>query len=238
MLVMGEKVNRVPGGSFTQRQQEIRRNKVGIQEMSTFSGRITIAQTEEQLRQAEIAKEEAVEKSIEDSLTGLPNRRGFIPQIRGAFARSARRDEPLALIFIDLDEFKFINDTYGHNAGDQVLKKVTALLKNFFREVDQLCRWGGDELLVLLENSDENSAYLRASEFLGRLRKLKIPNGDKFLSITASIGVAPRPAGDTSNVEEFVRQADKEMYLAKQGGKNQVHMHSSTGPNGESPIEQ
>lgn len=173
--------------------------------------------TVQHARQAEQANKKLKSMAIRDSLTGIFNH-GFIEQLIGdAINRSKRSQTPLALLMIDIDYFKQINDTLGHNAGDEVLVRLTHLLNSNKRSTDYLGRWGGDELILLLTDTDLVGAD-NLAEKLRRLVETQI-----FLSggrLTVSIGASEYNNSDTT--AKFISRADAAMYRAKRAGRNQV----------------
>lgn len=153
-----------------------------------------------------------------DPLTGLKNRRYFSQVFQEEFARSYRRQEPLSLLFLDIDNFKFINDTYGHYIGDSVLKEIGKYLTQHCRPYDTPVRWGGEEFIILLRATNEAAA----SVFADRIRE-DVEAGftmDISLNITLSIGLTEHRNEDT--LESLIDRADQALYFAKQSGKNRV----------------
>ncbi len=153
-----------------------------------------------------------------DELTGLPNRSLFIDRTRHALARLERSDRLMAVLFIDLDNFKIVNDTLGHHAGDQLLIEAAERLKSCIRVADTVARLGGDEFTFLLEDIEKHEASLAASRALESLTKpFRIANRDVFVS--CSIGIAIYP-DDGLDINTLLRNADAAMYRAKETGKN------------------
>jgi diguanylate cyclase (GGDEF)-like protein len=161
-----------------------------------------------------------------DSLTGLANRYYFDESLRGAILRARRHNEQLALLFLDLDNFKFINDGLGHTIGDQVLKEVATRLLQVVRAGDIVCRLGGDEFAILAHNFDSLEAINQlAQRVLDDLRR-PILVGSFENSISSSIGIATYPeAGETA--VDLLKAADMAMYRAKQDGRNNFQFFSS-----------
>ncbi len=159
-----------------------------------------------------------------DVLTRLPNRMLFTDRLDQALAQAVRAGEPLAVLFVDLDDFKAVNDTLGHDAGDLLLVEVAARLKSCVRKGDTVARQGGDEFMVLLARVD---APDRAGEIAGRildaLRRPYLLHGRQML-VSASIGVAVYPA-DGADTATLMRSADLAMYAAKQAGRNAWQLH-------------
>jgi diguanylate cyclase (GGDEF)-like protein len=176
----------------------------------------------------EIARREDAEAQLRhlaqhDALTGLPTMPHARECLTDAMARSRRRATTLALMFVDLDDFKGINDRLGHGAGDELLRQVAARLRTGLREVDVVARIGGDEFLVLLEEVEDGTAALRVALKLLVALKPPIMAGDQAVAIGASIGIALYPgAGET--VDALVKRADAAMYDAKRAGKNQARL--------------
>ena len=159
-----------------------------------------------------------------DMLTGLPNRLLFAEQLSQAIDRASREKHPLAVLFIDLDRFKNINDTLGHRAGDQLLQIVTERLKRSMPANCRLFRQGGDEFIVLMERGDGNAA-LEAATQLKELITAPFSGGESDFFTSASIGISVYPY-DARDGETLLRQADTAMYEAKAAGGNAIRSHT------------
>jgi diguanylate cyclase (GGDEF)-like protein len=159
------------------------------------------------------------EQTIRDPLTSLYNRRFLQDYLERELIRAKRERAPLALIMIDLDRFKQINDRAGHQAGDQVLVEVGALLKRHVRGSDIACRYGGEEFAVVLPKTTLESARRRSAEICSAIRR----EAELLRGVTASLGVALCPAHAT-DAEDLLRAADHALYKAKGGGRNQVRI--------------
>jgi diguanylate cyclase (GGDEF)-like protein len=173
--------------------------------------------TDEELKRRE---EELAFLATHDPLTGLPNRTLILDRVEQMLARSRRSQTPVAALFVDLDNFKSINDTLGHGAGDELLRAVTARLNGVIRDADALGRLGGDEFVVVSEELSLAAGPELVAERL--LEALKQPfklgaDEETHLTVTASIGIA---VGDHTSAEELLRNADIAMYRAKWDGKN------------------
>jgi diguanylate cyclase (GGDEF)-like protein len=173
--------------------------------------------TDEELKRRE---EELAFLATHDALTGLPNRTLILDRVEQMLARSVRSQTPVAALFVDLDNFKSINDTLGHGVGDELLRAVAGRLDGVVRGTDALGRLGGDEFVVISEElSPAAGPGLIAERLLGALKQpFKLGTDKKtHLTVTASIGIA---AGDHTSAEELLRNADIAMYRAKWDGKN------------------
>jgi diguanylate cyclase (GGDEF)-like protein len=162
------------------------------------------------------------ELSIRDPLTGLHNRRFAEEMLDKEFARTRRSGVPFCVLMMDVDHFKRFNDSHGHEAGDRVLKEVGQLISSEFREGDVGCRFGGEEFLVLLHETDAAEAFDRAEHFRRTLKAAPVVHGGEMLGpVTISIGVAEAPR-DGSNPLTVVAAADAALYRAKAAGRDRV----------------
>jgi len=157
-----------------------------------------------------------------DPLTALPNRRALEEwsgrQLRGA----ARHGFPLWVVHADLDSFKSINDSHGHDAGDQVLKAFAAILKEYTRASDICGRMGGDEFLLVLTHVDEKHIRLTVERLREHFASKKFSFGGESISVTASFGVCGFKGKEPTEFSALVRQADNALYCAKRAGRNQI----------------
>jgi two-component system cell cycle response regulator len=167
------------------------------------------------------AQEYFEEMSIRDSLTKLYNHRHFYNRLNHEFSRADRYQVPLSMVFFDLDDFKSINDKFGHTDGDFVLKQVGHILKSVVRQSDVAARYGGDEFVVLLPNTASQGALGMAERILAAIRQHDFDclHG---VEVTASIGVATFEGESLSAAKQLVELADGAMYKAKSAGKNRV----------------
>ena len=167
---------------------------------------------------------ETVERqAVTDELTGLANARAFRSILEREIERSRRFRSPLALVMVDLDDFKQVNDTHGHQQGDEVLASVASVLRDFSRDLDAPARYGGEELAVVLPQTDAEGAARLAERMREAVERLRVPSvdGGAPLGVTASFGVASVP-DSAGGREELVAAADAALYRAKRGGKNRV----------------
>jgi diguanylate cyclase (GGDEF)-like protein len=161
-----------------------------------------------------------------DTLTGLPNRRMFFDRLEHAIASSRRNDHQLAVLFVDLDRFKEINDTLGHAVGDGVLINVAILLKSAVREVDTVARLGGDEFVILLEKIADPQHVTTIVRKLHDLFQHAMQIGGHELLVHASMGVSIFPR-DGKDADELIQNADQAMYNSKKDGRNTFSFHSA-----------
>lgn len=170
------------------------------------------------------AEEQVRTLAFQDPLTGLYNRARFFDLLGSARSRVHEAQEQLALLFLDLDGFKEINDRHGHDAGDQLLRQVAERLRGTVSPHDPLCRFGGDEFLVLIRSKGgEPALNAVAQQILAAIAEPFDVNGQR-LSVGVSIGIALYPR-DAMNTLDLVRAADTAMYQAKQQGKGRVEFH-------------
>jgi diguanylate cyclase (GGDEF)-like protein len=168
-----------------------------------------------------VANRRLANAALSDSLTGLPNRRSAMDQLEQAWSAATRTGLPLAVMVIDIDHFKHINDTYGHAAGDMVLREAAATLRASARREDSVCRIGGEEFLIICPNTDIKAATQSAERLRVNLEARRMVIGQAEKSITASIGVATREPA-TVDVDALVSTADQALYAAKDAGRNRV----------------
>jgi diguanylate cyclase (GGDEF)-like protein/PAS domain S-box-containing protein len=165
-------------------------------------------------------------QSIRDPLTGLFNRRFMQESLDKEMIRARRKGRPLSLLFLDIDHFKRFNDTFGHDAGDFVLQSFAELLSRFFRGDDVACRWGGEEFAVILPESLQQDAAVRANSLRTEVQKLGLQyRGTRLDPITISIGVATFPEHASAS-EELLRIADQCLYQSKSAGRDCVTVAS------------
>jgi diguanylate cyclase (GGDEF)-like protein len=173
------------------------------------------------------------ELSLTDEVTGLPNRRWFVRDLKKGFEMAKRLRAPLACIMIDIDDFKEVNDTYGHTVGDAVLTQFGLLINGIKRAYDIVSRLGGDEFGWILFNSDRE----KACSVVERARKIvsmhRFNVKEHQISITASFGVATFCGDGIKSHEALIEMADKALYIAKDRGKDSVVTYDTEGDSGE-----
>ncbi|TXT40032.1 MAG: hypothetical protein FD135_1705 [Comamonadaceae bacterium] len=173
-------------------------------------------------REVKALQEMLREQSTHDVLTGLYNRRYLEETLGQELVSAQRHGYPISVIMSDLDHFKAINDRYGHLAGDDVLRAFGALLKRHARGSDVYCRYGGEEFLLVLAQTTQNSALERAEQLRTALAAAPITSGAYSIVVTASFGVASFP-DDGHTGDELIAAADHALYAAKAAGRNRVH---------------
>ena len=165
---------------------------------------------------------EMFERSVRDSLTGLFNRAYFLAEVGPLADRNALRGMSLALLMIDIDHFKRINDRYGHLVGDSVLREVSVVLRQALRTDDLIARYGGEEFVVALPVATPDQATERAERIRSALASRRILISDIPLKVTASLGLAFAPAGRPRSISNLIASADEGLYLAKNAGRNRI----------------
>lgn len=169
--------------------------------------------------------------AYKDELTTLYNRHGFkeesskfIDEVKGYLENPSRRKNFLvksfSLVIFDIDNFKKINDTYSHQAGDAILKLVSKIIKDKVREIDMAARWGGEEIIVGLVGSDEDQAYKIADDIRKKIEETAVDWEGKTIKFTVSGGVAS--FAETKDFESLFKKSDEALYKAKQTGKNKI----------------
>jgi diguanylate cyclase (GGDEF)-like protein len=167
-------------------------------------------------------------QSIRDSLTGLFNRHFMQISLERELSRAARRKQTLAVFMMDLDHFKKFNDTYGHAAGDTVLKAVSEIFRSSIRTEDIACRYGGEEFTIMMPDVTQAVAIERAESIRRAVASLRVPlDKENYAEFSISIGLALYPEdGETADL--LLRRADLALYRAKRSGRNQVAQYEAT----------
>jgi diguanylate cyclase (GGDEF)-like protein len=181
----------------------------------------------EQISKIHDLQEKLREQANRDSLTGLFNRRYLEGTLEREMARCKREGTPITMLLLDIDHFKLINDTYGHQAGDEVLRVFGRLLQESARTEDIVCRYGGEEFLLVLPKMPLDIARERGERLLKLFDGTTISFGDLRIHVTTSIGIAGAPLHSES-AEGLIRCADEALYLAKHRGRNQVVVFGHT----------
>ena len=204
---------------------------VGIVAMDVTGQHLTIKEAEQALHTAQLVNDELREvvESLEqlastDRLTNAWNRRRFEEAVESEVHRFHRYGHPISLMMLDIDHFKKVNDTYGHQEGDRVLKQVAECIFATIRKSDSLTRWGGEEFIVLMPNTGLSYAHTFAERIRASIAMQKLVN---IGSVTVSIGVAEYVPN--SSCEDWLDRADRAMYTAKREGRNRVEIDATVG---------
>jgi two-component system, cell cycle response regulator len=165
----------------------------------------------------------SIEMAITDALTGLSNRRYMESHLGTLIEQSAARGKPLAALVLDIDYFKAINDTHGHDAGDDVLRDFAMRIKRSIRGIDLACRYGGEEFVIIMPETDMAVAAMVAERLRRRIAAdpFAIAQGTKHIPVTISIGIAGLRGRD-DNAASLLKRADEALYRAKRDGRNRV----------------
>jgi diguanylate cyclase len=164
------------------------------------------------------------EMAATDPLTGLYNRREYDMLFQHEMERANRLNTPLSVGIIDLDHFKQVNDTYGHAAGDEVLKRTARLFRENLRTMDVVGRWGGEEFIIMLPEIAIDQAQMTCNRLLTALAATDIDVGSASIKITATIGITQLLPGD--KMDEIISRADEALYKGKEAGRNRVEINS------------
>jgi len=165
------------------------------------------------------------EQSIRDPLTGAYNRRYLDETLPREMARAHREFTPLSIVMIDLDHFKEINDTHGHSAGDEILRRITACLIASIRQNDFVCRFGGEEFIIVMPGMKAQQAYERMEICRKEIESTITLYNNKKISITISGGISSYEPHHTTQ-DELIKMADEALYYSKINGRNQIKVHS------------
>jgi len=158
----------------------------------------------------------------QDPLTGIPNRRSFFDRADAEVRRATRYRRPLSVIVFDIDHFKAVNDSHGHDGGDEVLRRVAVLAAGLLRDADRIGRIGGEEFAVVLPETDRDGAARMAERLRVRFAETEIALADTAIAVTASFGVVAVDTGAEDAIKDAVRRADVALYEAKSQGRDRV----------------
>lgn len=190
-------------------------------------------QLENALEEAQKLKERYQALSVVDELTGLHNRRFFFPEAQAVLTRAIRYKQSFSVMVIDVDRFKEVNDSYGHMAGDYVLEKVARILEKQIRDADMLCRFGGEEFMFAMPNTNTKEAQNLAERIQAAIHDTRWLYEGKPMRITMTAGIADTESidalinnkkGTEVLLEELIKQADRAMYFGKENGRDQIRV--------------
>ena len=168
-------------------------------------------------------EKELLEKmAVTDDMTRLYNHRFFVRRLKEEYKRSERYKTNLACLMVDIDNFKNVNDTYGHQAGDVVLQEIARVIKKCVRETDVVARYGGEEFAVILPHTGNEAAVNLADRIRNAIKKKRLDSLGSDVFVTVSIGVSTYPHPEVNNMDDLIRKADDGLYQAKSQGKDRV----------------
>lgn len=170
--------------------------------------------------------ESLVLSATTDSLTGATNRHAFLDTAQTLFDNSVRLKRPISVIFIDVDNFKQINDVYGHEFGDVVLTRMSGIIAKYLRTTDLSCRYGGDEFVILLSIADDKIAEDLANRMMEEIKEVRFDQYPDF-RLFISIGISSRDTESKESLDNVINRADEAMYQAKKNGKNMIFICKS-----------
>ncbi|MFN7149307.1 MAG: GGDEF domain-containing protein, partial [Microthrixaceae bacterium] len=156
------------------------------------------------------------------TLTGLVNRRFGLERLGEEFSRAVRAKEPLGVILFDIDHFKAVNDTYGHQTGDKVLRTVADVARSVLREGDTLLRYGGEEFLAVLPGAGADDLDQLGDRIRREIESSVTSDQHQEIRVTVSLGAVAFPSTDVTDIDDLVRHADAAMYVAKSAGRNRM----------------
>ncbi len=220
-------------GDFEKRVEKLSQDELGqlaraLNEMADKlinSNNILESKVKERTHKLQQANKKLEKLSLTDGLTGIANRAKFDKSIDEIFRRCIRYKKPLSLLIIDIDYFKAVNDTYGHQTGDKYLKKVASVIKDCAERVDDLpARYGGEEFALILEDTYSEGAELIANRVRQKIHNCKLENINSKVDpyLTASIGISTILPHKNTDLKSFIKEADKALYKAKDEGRNRV----------------
>lgn len=211
-------------GFVRNRQLRVTREELRLREQELLTANEALLNDYQEI---DALQQQLREQATRDPLTGLYNRRYLNSTMERELARCKRDGQPLAVVMIDIDYFKKINDTYGHPAGDEVLRNLGAMLGSMARAADLACRYGGEEFLLLMPTMTLQPARVRADELRAAFGATVVEFGDFRLQATLSIGIAVYP-DHGSSANELINCADRALYRAKLSGRDQVQVARQT----------
>lgn len=225
ILALSHSMERIGQGHLTERVSTGEQGEIGVLQRGINHMASSLQEAHENMQQRiDQATAQLTYQASHDALTGLVNRRGFEHRLAHAISAAHLHDRFHALCYMDLDQFKIINDTCGHAAGDELLCRIALQLKNALRERDTLARLGGDEFALLLENCDLQDALHIAEACRNLVQHYRFKWEDRLFTIGVSIGLV-MINGDSGTLSSVLSAADAACYVAKERGRNQIHIY-------------
>jgi len=197
--------------------------EISVSQTQTVDGWLILAAIRD-MTERELAAEELIHQATHDPLTGLPNRSLFLDRLEHALARTRRSGGRIAVLFLDLDDFKLVNDTRGHDVGDLLLRELAPRLSAAVRPGDTIARFGGDEFVVLCEDLADEDAAIRIAHRLTAACNRPVVIGDHEHTVTVSAGVALLNEGQEASASDLLKNADAAMYRAKANDANPIEV--------------
>jgi len=227
ILALTHTVNRIGDGHLDERVAQTGQAELGVLQRGVNHMAAQLQTMQDQmLERIDQATARLIYQASHDALTGLINRREFEQRLERMLLSALQQDREHALCYMDLDQFKVINDTCGHAAGDELLRQLALLLKGNLRERDTLARLGGDEFALLLENCSVADAQEVADSFRAEVQRFRFKWGDRIFAVGMSVGMVAINR-DSGSAASLLSAADAACYVAKGRGRNQIHIYES-----------
>jgi diguanylate cyclase (GGDEF)-like protein len=227
ILALTHTVSRIGEGHMDERLEQTGEAELGMLQRGVNHMAAHLQTMQDQMQEKiDQATARLVYQASHDTLTGLINRREFEQRLERTLLSALQQDREHALCYMDLDQFKVINDTCGHAAGDELLRQLALMLKGHLRERDTLARLGGDEFALLLENCSIPDALEVADTFRAEVQRFRFKWGDRIFAIGMSVGMVAINS-DSSTAADLLSAADAACYVAKDRGRNQIHLYES-----------
>lgn len=227
ILALTHTVSRIGDGHLDERVEQTGQAELGVLQRGVNHMAVQLQTMQDQmLERIDQATARLIYQASHDALTGLINRREFEQRLERMLLSALQQDREHALCYMDLDQFKVINDTCGHAAGDELLRQLALLLKGNLRERDTLARLGGDEFALLLENCSVADAQEVADSFRAEVQRFRFKWGDRIFAVGMSVGMVAINR-DSGSAASLLSAADAACYVAKGRGRNQIHIYES-----------